>query len=91
MKKHLDNLLFLFPIMAYYALEAFIVGLFITIAWQLVLANLWGHLGYLPIVVIYWIFKMLFFNVFNLIAGLSAAGTNAFIAEKFKETEDEVQ
>ena len=86
MKKHLDNLLFLFPVMFYYALEAIIVGTFITIAWKLVLTNLWGHFGYLQIVVTYWIIKMLLFNVFNLIAGLSSAGNN--MEEQNKEFEE---
>ena len=34
---------------------------------------------------------MLLFNVFNLIAGLSSAGNNAYMAEQYKKTEDEVQ
>jgi hypothetical protein len=76
MKKILDNILFIFPVMGYYALEALIVGLFITILWKFVLSNLWGHFGYLQIVVVYWIIKMLFFNVFNLVAGISTMPTN---------------
>jgi len=76
MEKHLNNLLFLFPIMLYYALEAIIVGVFIMLVWKLFLSQFLGNVGYLQIVSIYWIFKMLFFNVFNLIAGLSTAGSN---------------
>ena len=76
MEKHLNNLLFLFPIMLYYALEAIIVGVFILLVWRLFLSQILGNIGYLQIVSIYWIFKMLFFNVFNLIAGLSTAGSN---------------
>ena len=62
--------------MLYYALEAIIVGVFIMLVWKLFLSQFLGNVGYLQIVSIYWIFKMLFFNVFNLIAGLSTAGSN---------------
>ena len=89
MKKHLDNLYFLFPVMFYYALEAIIVGIFITIAWKLALSNLWGHFGYLQIVVVYWIIKMLLFNVFNLIGGLSQIPQNIEMEEQNKEFEEE--
>ena len=86
MKKHLDNLLFLFPVMIYYAFEALIVGLFIVLIWKLLLSNFLGNIGYLQIVGVYWIVKMLFFNVFNLITGLAMMPTN--IQEN---QEDEVQ
>ena len=86
MKKHLDNLLFLFPVMIYYAFEALIVGLFIVLIWKLLLSNFLGNIGYLQIVGVYWIVKMLFFNVFNLITGLAMMPTN--IEEN---QEDEVQ
>ena len=91
MNKYLDNLYYLLPIMFYYALEAVIVGLFIMIVWKAFLSNFLGNVGYLQIVAIYWIVKMLLFNVFNLIGNLNAAGTNAYMAEQYKkEKEDEV-
>ena len=62
----LANITYLFPVMAYYLLEAIIVGLFISIMWKLFMNGLWG-LGYLQIVVIYWIAKMLYFDIFKLI------------------------
>lgn len=68
--KPLKDILFIFPVMGYYALEALIVGLVITIVWKLFLSTYLGNLAYPQIVAIYWIVKMLFFNVFNLIAGL---------------------
>ena len=70
------DILFVFPVMAYYALEALIVGVFITIVWKLLISQYFGHLGYLPIVGIYWIAKMVLFDVFKLIAGLNSAGSN---------------
>ena len=72
----LNDIAFVFPVMFYYALEALLVGLFITVVWKLFLSNFFGSMGYIQIVAIYWIFKMLFFDVFKLIAGLSTAGSN---------------
>jgi len=72
MEKHLNNLMFIFPVMFYYAIEALIVGMFITIIWKFLLVNYFGNLGYFQIVGIYWIFKMLFFDVFKLIVGLNS-------------------
>jgi len=72
MKKHLDSILYIFPVMLYYVLEALIVGVFIMIVWKLVLSQFLGDIGYLQIVGMYWIIKMLLFNVFNLISGLSS-------------------
>ena len=71
MVKHIQNLAFIFPVMFYYLLEALLVGFFVMVVWKIFLSGLFGHLGYLQIVGIYWIIKMLFFNVFNLIQGLS--------------------
>lgn len=68
MIERLKGLYFIFPIMFYFTLEAFIVGVFISVLWKFFLANNFGHLGYLQIVVIYWIIKMLLFDVFKLIA-----------------------
>jgi len=91
MNKLLNNILFIFPVMGYYALEAIIVGLFIMVVWKLFLSNYLGNVGYFQIVAIYWIVKMLLFNVFNLIAGLSSAGSNMQMEEQNKEFEDEIQ
>lgn len=70
------NILFIFPVMLYYLLEAIIVGLFITVIWRLILSNTLGAITYFQWVSIYWIAKMLFFDVFKLIAGLSTMGKN---------------
>ena len=70
------DILFIFPIMGYYALEALLVGMVIALVWKAFLSNFFGSIGYLQIIAIYWIIKMLLFNVFNLIAGLNSAGSN---------------
>lgn len=62
--------------MAYFLLEAVIVGFFIFLVWKFFLSHAFGNLVYLQIVAIYWIIKMLLFDVFKLIAGLSSAGSN---------------
>ena len=91
MNKLFNNILFIFPVMGYYALEALIVGIFIMVVWKLFLSRFLGDVGYFQIIAIYWIVKMLLFNVFNLIAGLSSAGSNMQMEEQNKEFEDEIQ
>ena len=76
MNKILNDILFVFPIMLYYALEAVIVGVFILFVWKLCLSRFLGEVGYIQIVAIYWIFKMLMFDVFKLLAGLTSMGSN---------------
>jgi len=65
----LKSIMFIFPIMLYYVFEALVVGVFISVLWKFFLTNQFGHLGYFQIVIIYWIIKMLLFDVFKLIAG----------------------
>lgn len=72
MNKYFNNLAFLLPVMFYYAIEAFVVGMFITLIWRFTLSNIFGYLEYFQIVGIYWIIKMLLFDVFKLIAGLGS-------------------
>ena len=67
--KKFENIKYLFSVMVYYAIEAIIVGLFIAIIWKLILSKYFGNLDYLQIVSLYWIFKMIFFDVFKLISG----------------------
>ena len=77
MNKKLNDIIFIFPVMAYYALEAVIVGIFIMIVWKFCLSQFFGNIGYLQIVGIYWIIKMLLFDVFKLISGFTSLGNNA--------------
>lgn len=76
MNKILNDILFVFPIMLYYALEAIIVGVFILFVWKFCLSKFLGDIGYIQIIGIYWIFKMLMFDVFKLLAGLTSMGSN---------------
>ncbi len=71
MRKILSDLSYLFPVMFYFLLEAVIVGVFIMLMWNAFLSNYWGHFGYLQIVTIYWIAKMLFFDIFKLIGSFN--------------------
>ena len=69
-----NNILFVFPIMGYFALEAIVVGAVITLVWKIFLANYIFDINYLQVVVIYWIAKMLLFDVFKLVAGFESIG-----------------
>lgn len=87
MKKLLNDILFVFPVMVYYLFEAVIVGVFISLMWKFFLSQALGDVGYLQIVAIYWIVKMLFFDVFKLISGLNSAGSN--MQREMEENPDE--
>jgi len=92
MDKIFNDILFVFPIMLYYALEALVVGIFITLVWKFILSRYFGDMGYLQIVAIYWIVKMLFFDVFELLSGLHSFGSNILENQEDNENqEDEVQ
>jgi hypothetical protein len=74
MNSKFKDILFVFPVMGYFALEALIVGLVIAVVWKLFLSQVIGNLGYPQIAAIYWIAKMLQFDVFKLIAGFQSLG-----------------
>ena len=84
------NIFFVFPVMFYYLLEAVIVGLFISIIARLFLSNIVGEVGYVQWVGIYWIVKMLFFDVFKLVTGLNVGKAMQEENEKRKQ-ENEIQ
>lgn len=71
----LNDLLFIFPVMFYYLLEGLVVGMVITIIWTLFLSEIYD-LSYMQVVSIYWILKMVLFDVFKLISGLKQVGNN---------------
>lgn len=74
MKKMLNDLLFIFPVMFYYLLEALVVGMIITLLWIFLFRDIYD-LHYLQVVAAYWILKMVLFDVFKLISGLQQVGT----------------
>lgn len=76
MNKKVIDILFIFPVMGYYAIESVIVGLFIAVVWKYLLSAFFGNLGYLQIVGIYWIIKMLFFDIFKLFGSFTINNNN---------------
>jgi uncharacterized membrane protein len=67
----LSGIFITFPIMIYLALESLIIGLIISLIWRYLLYDLFQiKITFLQISGIYWIVKMLLFNVFNLVATL---------------------
>lgn len=91
MKEKLNGIVYIFPVMFYFALEALIVGLFINILWKFFLINNFGHLGYFQIVTIYWIIKMLFFDVFKLIAGFSSLSKKIYGNDDYKHNNEQFE
>jgi len=85
----LNNILFIFPIMGYYALEATVVGVVIILIWKLVLSSYIFDISYLQIVVIYWIIKMLLFDVFKLMAGFEEIGSKMQQNNEFEEKQEQ--
>lgn len=73
-KEYLINIIIIiFPIMFYYMIEAFIVGIFINIIWKFILSNLFGVLTYIQIVGIYWILKIILFDIIKLVTSLGTS------------------
>lgn len=54
-------------------IEAFIVGIFINIIWKFILSNLFGVLTYIQIVGIYWILKIILFDIIKLVTSLGTS------------------
>lgn len=69
------DILFVFPVMFYYALESLIIAIFTTLIGKTILINQLGGLGYFQWAGIIWIAKIILFDVFKVIA-LSSAGSN---------------
>jgi hypothetical protein len=66
------NLLFIFPVMLYYALESLIAAVVVNFVWVIALRPLFNiSINYLQWVAIIWIIKVVFFDVFKLISGLT--------------------
>jgi hypothetical protein len=70
---NLKNLLFIFPVMLYYFFESLIAALFVAFVWRFALQPTLGiEIGYFKWVAIIWIIKVVFFDVFKLISGLTS-------------------
>jgi len=91
MIEKLKNVAFIFPVMLYYAIEALIVALFISFIWNTILFNRFGYIKYMECVSIYWILKMILFDVFKLIASFNDIGkkmereSDKYYNEQFEE------
>lgn len=74
---NLKNLLFIFPVMFYYFLESLIAAIFVGFVWRFALQPVLNiEIGYFQWVAIIWIIKVVFFDVFKLISGLSSMNNN---------------
>jgi hypothetical protein len=66
------NLLFIFQVMFYYLMESAIISIFTTIIWKyFILSIIHVDITYIQWVAIIWIIKVVFFDVFKLISGLT--------------------
>ena len=69
----LKNVVFIFPVMGYFLIESVIIALFVSVAWNFILKSLIPiDVTYVQWVVIIWIVKVICFDVFKLLAGLSS-------------------
>lgn len=75
--KNIQNLMYLLPVMVYYAIESFVIALFVSLLGRTLLYDILGGISYLQWVAIIWIIKVVFFDVFKLITGLTGAGEQA--------------
>lgn len=68
----IKNLILLFPLLIYYFIEALFLGLFVQFVWKVFLSELFNlYIGYFQWVCIIWIIKVIFFDVFKIIASFS--------------------
>ena len=68
----LKSLLMIIPIMFYYLIESFFIGLFINTAWRYILQSQFNiELSYLHWVFIIWIIKVILFDPIKLATAIS--------------------
>ena len=73
----LKNVSYLLPIMFYFMVESIILGIFISFAWRFVLSPVFNvDITYFQWVILIWIIKMVFFDVFKLLAGMAVIETD---------------
>ena len=84
------DILYIFPVMIYFAFEALIVAVFISLVWKFLISQYLGDLGYFQVVGFYWIAKMILFDVFKLISGLSTMSNKFTQQPETDEEEDNV-
>ena len=65
------SLLMIIPIMFYYLIESFFIGLFVSVAWKFILQPQFDiQLSYLSWVIIIWIVKVILFDPIKIAAAL---------------------
>lgn len=68
----LKNVVFIFPVMGYFLIESVIIALFVSVIWKFILYSLIPiEITYVQWLAMIWIVKVIFFDVFKLLAGLS--------------------
>ena len=71
------NLFYIIPVMVYYFFESLIAGLFINVIWKYFLSESFNiYVTYFQWVLVIWIIKVIFFDVFKLMAGINNAVDN---------------
>jgi hypothetical protein len=82
----LKNILYIFPIMGYYLLESMLIAIPVYFVWRLILSPTFDiYFSYLQWIAMIWIIKIIFFDIFKLIAGFA----NINIENKNKEEDKE--
>lgn len=77
MNTDLKYLLFLFPVMLYYFVESALAGIFVYLAWKFVLQPTFNiEITYFQWVIIIWIIKVIFFDIFKLLASFMNTNNN---------------
>jgi hypothetical protein len=73
---NLKNMFYILPVMGYYFLESMLIAAPVFIVWRFVLLKTFEvYVSYFQWVGIIWIIKVIFFDVFKLITGLSQINT----------------
>lgn len=78
----LKSLLMIIPIMFYYLIESFFIGLFVSVGWKFILQPQFDiQLSYLTWVIIIWIVKVILFDPIK----IAAAFKNQIIVKEKEE------
>lgn len=80
MINNIKNLMFLVPVMGYYILESVIISIPVFFTYRFFILPITNvNITYLQWVAIIWIIKVIFFDVFKLISGLSTMPNNGIL------------
>lgn len=66
------NILYILPIMLYYFVESAVISIFVTLVWRFFLEPMFNyHIGYFQWLAMIWIVKIVLFDVFKLLNGVT--------------------